>query len=352
MRKIVLFLSLVLITFSCSKKMPDDALVSFKTKSPPVLDGMVDSEWDNAKAFTVSTKVPPYSEFDEFYHNQKFDVSMKSLYTDEDVYFLFSWTGDDEISYERETWYFNSSKGYWMQKPKKNSDEYSLPVYEDKFAVLWNINNSIDKFNQAGCLVLCHGKYKHTNQEGELGDMWHWKLDRTGPVNQLDDKWLTYSDKNGRKSDEGSGAYKTNKQELVDKDGNLLAVPLYWIPETENYYWIMDGDESAKKIVSIDNSYDLIDEDGAVIPRDVSIPSLYGIQPATGSRGDVEVYHNYEDGVWNLEVKRKRTTGNSDDIDLSDSKGLYFFSIAAFNKAAIAHAIPEPSGNSYQFIFK
>ncbi|MGL1894273.1 MAG: ethylbenzene dehydrogenase-related protein [Spirochaetaceae bacterium] len=351
-KKILFLFVVVLLVQGCAKTFPENSLVSSKTKSPPVMDGVVDDIWDKAQSLTVDVEVPPYSEFDESYYGRKYKVFLKSLYTKEDVYFLYQWRGDERISYERQTWYFNQDKLIWMQKPKKNSDEYSGPVYEDKFAVIWNIGNSIANFNEVGCLVLCHGEYKHTNTEDEKGDVWHWKLDRTGPVNQLDDKWLTFSDKNGRKSDEGSGAYKTNSQELEDPNGNKVKVPLYWIPGKQDYHWIMKGDNSAKKIVEVNVDLDLIDQDGTVIPRNTKIPSLYGITPATGSRGDVAVYHNFEDGLWTLEVKRKLSTGNDDDIDFSDKKQMYYFSVAVFNEAAIAHAYSGASGTSFPLVFK
>lgn len=346
---VLLFITLIV---GCSKSIPENALVSRSIKEAPVLDGVVDDLWTKAKPLTVEVKVPSYSEFDKVYHGKEYSVSMKSLYTDSDIYFLYQWSGDLEASYKRQTWYFNPTEGRWMQKPKKNSDEYSKPVYEDKFAVIWNIGNSIGGFNEQGCLVLCHGEFKHTNIEGETGDIWHWKLDRTGPVNQLDDKWLTYSTESGRKADEGTSAYKSNSQSLTDINGNKIKAPLYWIPGKMNYHWILGGDTSSKRIVKIDAAMNLIDEDGTVIPRDVTIPSLYNIVPATGSRGDVTVFHNYQDGIWTLEVKRKLSTGNKDDVDFSDTKKIYFFSVAVFNEAAIAHAIPGFAGNSFPMVFK
>lgn len=350
-KKVLLTFVMAAVLISCEQK-AENGLISLKTEKLPVMDGKSEEVWDNAPGFTVGVHVPPYSGFDPVYHKKEYQVTMKSLYTEEDIFFLYSWTGDEEASYKRESWYFNTTEARWMQKPKKKSDAYFPPEYEDKFAVIWNINNSIKDFNDTGCLVLCHGDFKHTNSEGELGDTWHWKLDRTGPVHQLDDKWLTFSDGNGRVSDEGTGAYKTNKQELTDAAGESVSVPLYWIPGEEDYHWILKDDPRAKKIVLINEDNDLVDEEGNSIPRDVNIPSLYNITPATGSRGDVTVYHSYEEGVWTLEVKRKRSTGYKDDIDFGDDKGLYFFSIAVFDAAAIAHAVPGVKGDSYQLILK
>lgn len=359
MKSIMSIFTLLLFTVSvitgCAPKYPDDSLVSINTKSTPVMDGKVDKIWQKTPALEIDVVVPDYPHFDEVYRGNKYHVKVKSIYTMDDIYFLYEWTGDNTLSLARETWYFNSTESRWMQKPKKKSDQYSPPVYEDKFAVIWEIGNTMPEFKKAGCAILCHGEYKHSPFEGQLGDTWHWKLDRTGPVNQVDDKWVTYSDGNGRKSDDGSGAYKSNSQELTTANGQSVKVPLYWIPGRSDYHWIMADDSNARKIVKIDANMDLVDEEGTIIGRDTFIPSLYNIKPATGSRGDVAAYHYYDESskTWYLEIKRARNTGNKDDVDFTDKKSAYYFSIAVFDGAAIAHATPNGmAGTSYPMYLK
>lgn len=361
MGALLIILSVTVFT-GCSPKVPEGALGSMSTKTVPKLDGMVDDVWDDAPALEVDVYVPQYPSFDSSYYKDAYEVSMKSLHTESDIYFLYQWTGDKEESQARQSWYYNADEGKWMQKPKYNNDGYYGPEYEDKFAVIWEIGDSINGFAENGCAILCHGEKKATNAEGETADIWHWKSDRTGPVNQIDDKWLGYSDGNGRNGDEGTGAYSSNSQDLTDAAGNTVIAPVYWVPDASDYHWIMDGDKNARKIVSIDADGNLVDEDGTVLVKekfngesDIQIPSIYDIKPGIGGRGDVAEYHNYDDatGKWTLEVKRALDTGDEHDVNFSDPEREYYFSIAVFDAAAIAHAIPGGmSGTAYPLVIR
>ncbi len=359
---VIMIILLFTVFTGCTKKIPEGALGSMTTKSAPKLDGLVDDIWADAPALEVEVYVPEYPVFDSSYYKKSYQVSMQSLHTETDIYFLYQWTGDKEESQARQSWYYNADESMWMQKPKYKTDDYYGPEYEDKFAVIWEIGDSIEGFAENGCAILCHGEKKATNAAGETADIWHWKSDRTGPVNQIDDKWLDFVDGNGRKTDEGTGAYSSNSQDLTDAAGNTVKAPKYWVPGAENYHWIMDGDSNARKIVSIDTDGNLVDEDGTVLVKDnfngdsnIQIPSLYGIKPGTGSRGDVNEYHNYDTATntWTLEVKRAIDTGNADDVNFSDPEREYYFSIAVFDAAAIAHAIPGGmSGTAYPLVFR
>lgn len=367
MKKTLLLIGLALVIFlsGCSDKTPEDALVSKKVKTGPEMDGMLDDSWQLAKSLEIMVEVPEYEHFDEIYFGKKYDVTLRSVYTDSDIFIFAQWTGDDEVSQDRQSWYYNDIEDKWMQKPKKNPDDYTPPGYEDKFAFIWDINGR--DFLEKGATIYCHEEYKHTNYADELMDIWHWKLVRTAPVHQLDDKKLVYVDENidaakydGRKSDEGSSSYSDNKQTL-EINGSEMSLPLYWIPNAEQYFWILDGDNSARKIVGMDENNNLIDEDGSILIKEEFtlgssklIPSIKGIKPATGSRGDVTVYEFYDESskTWNLEIQRKLDTGNEDDVQFDDFDNLYDFSISVFNNAAVAHATPDGlNGKVYSLMF-
>ncbi len=363
----VSFLSLSFV-IGCIIAGPNE-LISIFTTIPPTLDGQVDTVWNRAPETVVDVVVPNYSFFWDGYFGDSYQVTMRSLYTASDVYFLFEWTGDDEESLERQAWYYNDTDSKWMQKPKTEPDSYSNPAYEDKFAVIWDIDNTIG-FETKGCAVICHGENMATNAEGEIGDTWHWKRDRSGPVHQVDDKWIEFSDGNGRKNDEGTGAYSDNKQTLVTPAEESVDVPLYWIPGQTNYHWILKtaiDDGTAKMIVEIDEDNNLIDEDGTILDAEdytlannstlsssILIPSIQDIKPATGSRGDVEAWEDYDESTntWRLEIKRKLDTGTDDDIQFDDLTDEYWFSIGVFDAAAIAHALPGGmAGTGYKLTF-
>jgi len=344
---------------------PDSALVSQKVSTPPAENATVDALWDAVPTLKFSTVVAEYDIdvdghdiwWDE-YEGMVIDVEMKSVYTDTDVYFLARWN-DAEDSKLRQAWYYNETGGEWLQMGKKYPDKYGNdPAYEDKFTMFWNI--SIPNFEKDGCGPLCHGQYMATNDIGETADIWHWKRDRTAPVSQLDDKWLDH-EQNGRHGDAGTGAYSSNVQDLVTTAGPTVKAPLYWIPGRDDYHWITQAEidaETAKMIMDLDANGDYVDEDGTVLDKTQfgytspkCIPSLMGIKPGTGSRGDVSVWHNWANGEWTIKIKRARNTGTTDDLQFDTVGASYWFSVGVMNSAAIAHATPGGfAGDAFEFI--
>ena len=132
-------------------------------------------------------------------------------------------------------------------------------------------------------------------------------------------------------------------------------------PGRTNYDWIMQteiDDRTAKRIVDLNADGSWVDEDGGILDKALfdytsalGIPSLMGIKPATGSRGDVSVWHSWQNGIWTLKVKRARNTGADDDVQFTSVDSPYWFSVGVMDAAAIAHATPGGfAGTAYQFI--
>ncbi|MFH2001918.1 MAG: ethylbenzene dehydrogenase-related protein [Planctomycetota bacterium] len=361
-----LLIVVVILSFSCAgSKDSATTLVVKKAKSAPVMDGRLDDMWQLAKSIEIPVEVADYEFFDPMFRGKKYNVTMRAMTFESDLYVFAQWTADQEASWDRESWYYNDAAGKWMQRPGKKPDAYTPPAYEDKFAILWNMNSA--DFAIKGGTIFCHKAYKHTNLPDERMDLWHWKLVRTGPVNQLDDTWVGYVDEsaggtsfNGRKSDAGNEPFSNNKQTLQIA-GAEVTLPLYWIPKEESYYYIMDGEPKARKIVGMDKDKNLIDEDGTVLVKEdfalgskFLIPSIKGVKTATGSRGDVAVFEDFDEGTktWNLEMRRKLVTNSDDDIQFGDLKKTYDFSVAVFNNTSIAHATPEGLlGKAYSLKF-
>lgn len=343
-------------------------LVAPQVQTPPLVDGKVDRLWDDLQPLIIKTRVPDYDAGSDKYEDKWWDgyegqektATMKSVYTDDKIYFLFQWN-DNEDSRERQSWYYNKLEGKWMQKPKYVADKYGMPpAYEDKFTVFWNM--SIADFEEGGCAMLCHGIRMRTNGPGEKADIWHWKRNRGGPVGIIDDKWLDDAE-NGRHGDPGESTYSGNKQEL-EFNGEMVTAPQYWIPGRQDYHWIMKSDIDqgvAKKIVKMDKSRNLIDEDGNVLkgedflhssPR--VIPSLANIKMGSGSRADVHEAHNFSNGTWTLEVVRKRDTGDPEhDVQFTKRGFYYLFSIGIMDNQAIAHSTPDGfAGTVYKLTLK
>ena len=341
-------------------------LVSSKVETPPVVDAAIDDVWSQAEVFAFKTVVAEYKAEDAHYLDKWWDayegneipVRMRSVYTDDNIYFLIRWK-DSEDSMDRQSWYYDEKLGKWTQKPKYIPDENGRePAYEDKFTFFWNL--TISDFQEKGCEALCHDTRMHTNRDGDIADIWHWKRDRGGPVGEVDDKWLN-NDENGRHGDPGSSTYSGNSQELETAQGKMKA-PLHWIPGRMNYHWILQSEIDAgfaRKIVDVDADGNLVDEDGTVIRKEMvgydsawTIPSLTMIKPGTGSRADLKEAHKWKDGVWTLEIVRARDTGDPEhDVQFTRTGTPYEFSVGIMDNAAIAHATPGGyDGNVFEMM--
>jgi hypothetical protein len=105
------------------------------------------------------------------------------MYDDTHIYFLAEWE-DSKLDVSRETWYFDPSAKRWKQESRypafdDGGNMIRDPFYEDKFAMLFNIDNSVAGWNTASCYSSCHSvsaeqkvRY-YTNTADEFIDIWH-----------------------------------------------------------------------------------------------------------------------------------------------------------------------------------
>jgi hypothetical protein len=308
-------------------------LTAVRVARGPAIDGVAEAVWDQAQAL----QVPVFGGA----NNGNTMVSLKSVYTGDSIYFLVQWADPTE-SLRRFPWQ-KQIDGTWVQLSDPNAGPGDENIYyEDKFAFIWNINDSIRGFNEgAGCFVTCHpgeGKpygNKYTATTGEIGDIWHWKSVRTGPVNQVDDQYVdhtrydpTTAPEAGRKSDPRFlGGYVNNVN--ADRTGPAFSyddqpAPPYWIydvtkdPFVDHY---APGDEVAGIIVS----------------------------PFLGDRGDITTKGVWANGMWTLEIARRLVTGSQFDVEFNDLSKGYFFGVAAFDNAQVRHAF-QAGVNELRFV--
>ena len=299
-------------------------LVAKKVAAAPVLDGEVDGLWQQAAP--LSFKVVGGANLP----GGTSDVTMRSVYTEDTVYFLVQYK-DPTQSFRRNPW-VKQADGSWKQlkDPNDKGGDNNL-YYEDKVAILWNINSPA--FAANGCFSTCHvgepGKpygNKYTANPGERLDLWHWKSVRTGSVGQMDDQWVdnTRYDKEkapeaDRKSDpKTGGGYVDNVRE--DKKGPKFALKAN---KPAPPYWILD----AEKEPFDDSKYKAGDE----------VPGII-VAPFSGDRGEVAIASAWKDGTWTLEIARKRVTGSEYDVQFNDLKKEYAFGLAVFDNAQVRHA--------------
>lgn len=285
----------------------------------PSVDGVADGTWDGVESVTFGAIGGANAGSHE--------VTIKSVYTANDVYFLVEW--DDPTNSLRRFPWQKQEDGTWLHL-NDGSDHDEVEFYEDKFAFIWNINGSIAGFDDAGCMVTCHvGEApkpygnKYTAAAGERGDIWHWKSVRSGSIGYIDDQWLDdtrYSEDAtgaGRHSDpKNVGGYVNNVNEAGDG-------PAFMGPQgADGPYWILDGE----KVPFVDN-FEAGDE----------IPGIIVLRP-DGDRGQIDGVAMYAGGKWTLEIRRALVTGSEFDIQFGDLTAAYPFGVAVFDNAQVRHA--------------
>ena len=345
-------------------------LISIKVANGPTIDGIIDALWENSPKLQFETVVPEPSGdvFRGYVGNIIPSVTLRSAFDADNIYFLAEWV-DPTQSLLREPWYFDPEEKLWKQEHgnftfSSNGTITRGAFYEDKMAMLWNVDNSVSGWNSATCYKSCHsglpasdGSTRHyTNFFTERIDMWHWKSVRGGTNGgfQFDDQYQDNSYPNGRKSDTGAGAYSDNVQTLNNGISDVK-VPKYLIPSRTNYGWILGSevtDFTAVQITSVDVDGVLYYDGGSIDPntdvafqRDgasVGVKSIPGIiiKSYTESRGDITCMSVYTGTGWILEYKRALKTNDTSkqDIDFSSLADQYF-GMAIFENAQIAHSI-------------
>lgn len=312
-------------------------VVAIKVDAPPKMDGVADdAAWKNAPV--LNFKAIKGVNFKDNKGNTS--GTLQVVYTADMLYMLVTY--EDPTYSVRRNPYAKKADGKWeMLKDPEDKGGDNNKYYEDKMAIIWNINDSIfgfsDKFS---CTSTCHsgepGKpygNKYSEEEGELGDMWHLKYVRGGVIGQVDDQYLDHTRFDpvkapgaGRKSDpKTGGGYEdiklvNGKPEFMNKDGKAA--------NKGGTYWLKIEDKAPFD----DAKFKVGDEVASVL-----------IAPFTGDRGDIAVGTKWEKGRWTVEIARKLVTGSKFDINFDDLSKGYAFGMGFFDNAQVRHAyVQEP----------
>ena len=269
-------------------------------KAPASLD---DPVWQKAKAVDV-----PF-EGKEKFAGKETSVTTRAVYTDQEIYFLFSWK-DTTRSVTKGAWKFDGQK--WSHQ-KGNEDRISL-LFE-----ISRINNYATK----GCAVVCHvpegapnakdGKFG-TTSAAQKGDLWHWKAARSDPAGFADDTWLTVisEKKGGRKSDAGKGG--DTKNMTADK-----SMPKYMLSPGKNF---VKNDILLVSHATEIKDYSSFKPGDTITYRMPKMPQ--------GSRADIRAVSRHANGSWTVILYRKLDTGYEDDVAFNPRKK-YNFTMALFD---------------------
>jgi hypothetical protein len=318
----------------------DMTLTSARTDVALIIDGMVDAGWSKAAPLEVLLDSQPYEPDNGYPGMTKTTVTLRAMHDADNIYLLIQYA-DPTQSYERFPW-VKQADGSWKQKGNKDSTGHENTYYEDKLALLWDINAR--GFEKKGCGAACHmakdGKNhgiedtapgrKYTTKPGQTIDMWHWKSVRVGPLGQFDDQYIddntdpAKSDEWGRHGDtKTGGGYTNNKSD----DGKMPA----FMPKDgmTGGFWLL----KSEAVPFVDTF-----KEGDMLPGII-------LSPFEGPRADISGKGVYKDGMWTVEAKRAlHTTGeNSDtqDVQFTDMGKTYPFGIAVFDNSQIDHIYHE-----------
>ena len=328
-KRIVVLTLILLVTAGVA--LGAQTLLASKAAAAPTLDGKAtDAVWASAAPLAVALDFTPYKPSNGYPGVSKSSVVMKAAYVGNKIYFLVQWD-DPTKSLERFPW-VKQADGSWKQSVNLDSTGHENTFYEDKLAILWDINAA--GFASAGCAITCHMNVdaksagrKYTAGPGQTIDMWHWKGVRTGPVNQFDDQYIdsnTDPAKNsgwGRWGDTKTGGGYTNNI----ADGKIKWQDARTGSVKGDQYWILDSAKSP-----FVDTYKTGDKVAGIV-----------ISPFTGPRADIDAVADWAAGKWTLEISRNLvTTGeNSEtqDVQFRDLAKVYPFGIAVFDNSQINH---------------
>ncbi len=262
------------------------------------------------------------------------DGLLKAVYTDDTLYLLIQYK--DPTDSRRRGPYQKQADGSWIKlsDPQNKGGDDNV-YYEDKWAFIWPIDNSINGFAEKGCMVACHtGESKpygnkYTASAGELADMWHMKGSRSAPWGYVDDQYLDHtrydaktSPNAGRKSDPGNpkGDYTNvnlvnGKPQFMSRGGKPA--------NAGGTYYIKEGEQVAFD----DRRFKAGDEVASYIANELK-----------GDRADVKVTQNWSNGVHTSVMSRKLVTGSKFDVQFDRLDRRYAFGFAAFDNAQVRHA--------------
>ncbi|RPI91311.1 MAG: ethylbenzene dehydrogenase [Chloroflexi bacterium] len=314
---------------------PEGALVAYPVDAAPTLDGVADDEaWASAGETTISVTGGA--------NNFSTDATLKAVYSGDTVYFLLSYADPSE-SWFRSPWQKQEDGSWALVTDPNDKGGDNNTAYEDKFSMIWSIEDSIQGFETTGCFVACHAGEnsdvkpygnKYTNAEGELGDIWHWKSVRND--GQIDDQYLDstrFDAENareaGRKSDANDGGGYVNN---ATEDGTLPAFTSPAVdPATGAPGYILDSEKTELDQAALD-----------ALPAGSYIPGIVK-SPFAGDRGEISAAWEWADGVWTIEFSRALTTGSETDVQFEDLTGTYYFGLAVFENAQVRHAFQNGS---------
>jgi signal transduction histidine kinase len=286
-------------------------LTAERTNETITIDGFAkEASWSDAKKLVVEVQDGSLG---------KVEVVLRALYDAEYIYIYATWPDPTE-SIDKSMWTFNGS-------------EWASSGDEDRFAIIWNIDDSVRGFNIAGCAMVCHGDRMHTNAPGERGDLWHWKAARTNPLGYADDMWIDNTLVEGYDEEAKEAAlHRDSTESLLEGLSVGYIRNVNESGDAPRYYKPKLGEEDRFLFWEDVEKGEVLEVAGNEFERGYTVPG-YLLRRPTGSQGDIDAKGTWRNGRWTVEFRRRLQTGNPDDVQFDVSK-TYRFGIAVMDNTS------------------
>jgi hypothetical protein len=165
---------------------------------------------------------------------------------------------------------------------------------------------------------------------GYFLDLWHWRAHRSNPIGASDDEFVF----DARSGDAGKGPFTDN----WDPD---LKQPLFMLDPGKTGKRALAWDDIAQRKLGFDDVYYITEQ--TAVPFDAAYAWAEGdtiprrlLRQGDGSHADITVAGaaRWQDGFWDVTLKRAMDTGNPADDKIMVDKGIYNVAFAVHRDAS------------------
>ena len=177
--------------------------------------------------------------------------------------------------------------------------------------------------------LLPEDELKAQRAAGYFLDLWHWRANRSNPVDQADDQLVAEA----RLRDAGKGMYATNwdgekKQPLLMFDiAKAGQTALKW-DDIKSGKITQDSAYAQREDIAVPFDAAFAWKEGDTLPRRI-------VRPGDGSRADIKVMGKarWNAGFWDVTLSRKMDTGNRLEDKILVDRGVYHVAFAVHRQA-------------------
>ena len=269
-----------------------DRVVARRLGKAPVIDGVDggDAEWGSAAASTIALDSIAGK------YNGITSALVRAAYDRQYMYMQVKWA---EVAIGDFAQSADVNKGMWTLR----SNKWSRSGGEDMLCLGWQLT-AITGWSTDGIKTIFDGSVFRTPASGQIADLWVWQSTETYYSGFLGDKVVRYADAgDGSQFDAGTlPAFALENPAIIISGKTYPSYMRVGSPVT--------GTSSPLK------SSEFTKFDASLKWKSpATIPGYISFTPS-GSTADVQSTATYDNGIWTVELRRLRQTGNGDDTVL------------------------------------